>query len=106
MSRTRKTIFLQEEAQTELQDAVNFYREQDGHTLAHRFKEQIADGLKAILENPRLYPQTSEITGVQKCKLRHFPFSILYVNLKKEIWVVAIAHGSRRPGFWTDRLHS
>lgn len=105
MVKKRRAVFLQEEAQTELQNSVNFYREQGGDALANRFKKHITDGLKTITENPELYPHTSEIAGVQKCQLRHFPFSILYVNLKTEIWVVAIAHGSRRPGFWTDRLH-
>lgn len=36
--------------------------------------------------------------------LRRFPYSIVYVELEDEIGVVAIAHGSRKPGFWRQRI--
>lgn len=105
MLKTRKIIFLQKEAVAELQYSVSFYRERGGEDLAVRFKKEITEGFEAISENPEWFSQTPEISETQKYQLRNFPFSILYVNLKKEIWIVAIAHGSRRPGFWTDRLH-
>lgn len=105
MSTASKIISIQKEAETELKDSVSFYRERGGEDLAVRFKKEVAEGFEAIIENPDWFPQTPEIAETRKYQLRHFPFSILYVNFKKEIWVVAVAHGSRRPGFWTDRLH-
>src|SRR3989338_3502912 len=105
MPGARKIISLQKEAEDELRDSVNFYRANGGENLAVRFKKKITEGFRAITENPEIYPCTPEIEGARKYQLRQFPFSILYVNLKKVVWVVAIAHGSRRPGFWTHRLH-
>lgn len=36
--------------------------------------------------------------------LRRFPFSIVYVALTELIYIVAIAHGSREPGYWKLRI--
>jgi toxin ParE1/3/4 len=32
-----------------------------------------------------------------------FPFLIFYAELEKYIWVVAIAHGKRKPDYWQKR---
>jgi hypothetical protein len=40
-----------------------------------------------------------------RCKiLRGFPYSLFYVVEQKLIWILAVAHQSRLPGYWTDRL--
>jgi toxin ParE1/3/4 len=41
--------------------------------------------------------------GVQKFRLTQFPFSLLYINGADYLWVVAVAHGSRKPGYWKQR---
>jgi hypothetical protein len=36
--------------------------------------------------------------------LKRFPYDIVVRELSEEILVVAVAHHSRRPGYWRDRL--
>ena len=44
------------------------------------------------------------IPGVQTFRLTQFPFSRLYINRADCLWVVAVAHGSRKPGYWKKRV--
>ena len=32
-----------------------------------------------------------------------FPYSVLYLNRPDYIWIVAIMHGKRQPGYWRTR---
>jgi hypothetical protein len=36
--------------------------------------------------------------------LQRFPYSIVFIELEDELRVLAIAHGSRQPGYWRARL--
>ena len=42
--------------------------------------------------------------GVKRLLLRRFPYAVVVREYDTEIFVVAIAHHSRRPGYWRDRL--
>jgi hypothetical protein len=35
--------------------------------------------------------------------MRRFPYSLIYAALVDEIRILAVAHHSRRPGYWRDR---
>jgi hypothetical protein len=37
-------------------------------------------------------------------RTRRFPFRVVYELQPDRIWIVAVAHLSRRPGYWTRRL--
>jgi plasmid stabilization system protein ParE len=94
-----KPVKLHPEAQNELRESVMFYRERAGERWADRFKERITEGLKTIAANPERHPGVPELAGVQKIRLKQFPFSLLYLDRPDHIWVVAVAHGSRQPGY-------
>lgn len=36
--------------------------------------------------------------------LRNFPFAIVYLSDDEGITIIALAHHSRRPGYWRERL--
>jgi toxin ParE1/3/4 len=101
---SKKVVILHTQAEAELQDSVNFYRENGGEELTTKFKSEVAEGFEIIALYPYQHAPMPEIDGVRKFRLRNFPFSILYVPLQRKIWVIAIAHGSRHPGFWMERL--
>lgn len=44
--------------------------------------------------------------GIKRLALRRFPYDIVVRVLAHEIIIVAIAHQSRRPGYWRDRLRT
>src|SRR6185436_11583855 len=100
MPHALKLLRLHPEAAAELQDSINFYRERGGEQLAQRFKLHIEAGFRAIIENPEMYAPVRDLPEAQKFRLQHFPFSILYVNRPQLIWIVAVAHGRRRPGYY------
>src|SRR5438093_13174392 len=103
MPSQRKALRLHVDAQAELQEAVSFYRERGGSRLAEGFKHHIAQAFTTIATTPDSFPPDRELPGVQKFRLKHFPFSILYLNLADYIWIVAVANGRRRPGYWKAR---
>lgn len=41
--------------------------------------------------------------GKRRFILRRFPLSVIYSVRSGEVRVLAVAHHSRRPGFWRDR---
>lgn len=41
-----------------------------------------------------------------KLILKRFPYDIVVRESPKEIIVVAVAHQSRRPGYWRNRVRS
>ncbi len=99
-----QSVRLHPEARAELRESVLFYRERAGEFWANRFKQRVEEGFQSISSNPTRYPELAEFRGVRKIRLIQFPFSILYITRADHIWVVAIAHGNRRPGYWKARL--
>ena len=35
---------------------------------------------------------------------REFPYGIIYVERPDDIWILAVMHLHRKPGYWKDRL--
>jgi toxin ParE1/3/4 len=99
-----KPLKLHPDARFELQESVTFYRNRGGEGLAQRFKQHVNAAFKAILKNPERFPPAPELTGVQKFRLKHFPFAVLYIRRPDYLWIVAVAHGSRKPGYWKYRV--
>jgi len=42
--------------------------------------------------------------NVRKFLLARFPYSVYYLSRDDEVLILAVAHGSRRPGYWRHRL--
>jgi len=85
-------------------ESVIFYRERGGEQLAQRFKQHIRHAYDAIIRSPERFAPERDVPGVQRFRMKHFPFLILYSSRPDYIWIVAIAHGSRKPGYWKHRL--
>jgi toxin ParE1/3/4 len=89
------------EARAELLQAVSFYDEQVPG-LGSRFVAAIERCQKSILSTPRIgHPYSRRLRKFSVSD--NFPYSIVYAVIKDEIFVVAYAHGSRRPGYWRAR---
>jgi toxin ParE1/3/4 len=92
------------EALAELRDSVDFYRSRAGDGWAEIFKRRIEETLQAVARDPGRFPPVRGVQGVQRARVKQFPFSLLYIERPNLIWVVAVAHGSRRPGYWMERF--
>ena len=74
---------------------------------ALRFAEDLYAALELIAQNPRrsaLYPGLPEHLGVRRFVLRDFPYVLPYLVVEDAVFVLAIAHTHRQPGYWIRRL--
>ncbi len=96
-----KPAFFHSEAEAELWAALDYYR-QERAGLARKFRREFEKALKRVRENPLIYATDDEF-GTRLCPLHRFPFNLVYLDLENYIWVVALAHQRRRPGYWSRR---
>ena len=87
-------------AQQEVEDAAARYEAQQAG-LGRDFRAEFEAALGRIVQNPQLYG--IELGEFRACPLRRFPYTIFYIDLEDRIWVGAVAHQSRRPGYWSRR---
>lgn len=101
-----KPLRLDEEAAEELDAAATWY-EVRRPNLGIDFIAAVREALRRIAASPRACPLAGGVPihlGVRKLSLRRFPYAIVFVELDDELRVLAIAHGSREPGYWRTRL--
>ncbi len=89
------------EARDDLFDAADYYEDKE-QGLGQRFRDQIAEVLRIVITAPYLWRERSG--GHRRVNCPVFPYYIAYVIRDDALVVVAVAHGSRRPGFWHGRL--
>lgn len=88
------------EAQFELAQAVEYYQAKELN-LGLEFLEVVFKTILRIIEFPKAFPVLS--TKTRKCLVDRFPFAVIYQIRKDEIFIVAITHLSRKPGYWKER---
>jgi toxin ParE1/3/4 len=96
-----KHVIFHPQAEAEYDEAIGFYEEKQ-RGLGFRLEKEIIRILSGIVEDPLRWPIYK--FGLRKCVLTRFPYKIFYLLLSDYIWVVAVAHGSRRPDYWQERL--
>ena len=70
---------------------------------ASRFDTEVERALRQIAESPQRW--AAGISGTRRHLLRKFPFMLIYRELsQKTVQIVAVAHTSRKPGFWKQRI--
>ncbi len=89
-------------AASELIEASAFY-ERRRPLLGDRFVAAVDVAREKVRENPaRGRP---EKFGLRSFKVRRFPYRLFYEEQADQLWVVAVAHLGRRPGYWVRRRH-
>jgi plasmid stabilization system protein ParE len=97
---TRKLELL-EEALDEAEEAARWYARRS--TLASEaFSEELETALDQIVSSPATWPTYD--SGTRRYLLRRFPYAVVYRVTADRIVVIAIAHTSRRPFYWQERL--
>jgi hypothetical protein len=92
-----------EAADAELAEAVVYY---DGKAfgLGDRFLADVKSAAHFIEQYPDMAPILEQ--GVRAKALMRFPYSLMYVLDASELFIVAVAHQSKRPGYWARRLYA
>ena len=96
-----KPVRFHPEADQEYLSSLAWYKERS-LTAALDFESEFERAVSAIAEAPERWP--IYFSRCRRYVLHQFPFSIVYRSLEKEIYVLAVAHGHRRPGYWRKRL--
>ena len=94
------TVRFVEEAQREFLDAISYY-EKARAGLGRRFKEQVERNVTRIAKCPELFRLRRG--GYRRINLPVFPYYIPYVVRGETLWVLAVAHGRRKPRYWISR---
>lgn len=96
-----KPILFDPEARDELRDAFAFY-EGRHEGLGTELQAEVEAAVQRIATSPTAYPPCGA-RGVRRCRVNRFPYSIFYLELDTQIWIVAVAHQRRQPGYWEGR---
>lgn len=88
-------------AEDEYDEAVAWYR-QRSLTAARHFRQEVLVAEWLLAEHPRI-GKPIEAEARSLC-VNDFPYSLVYAIRDSGLLVVALAHHSRRPGYWQDRL--
>jgi toxin ParE1/3/4 len=90
------------EAAAEYDAAFDWYLERSPDA-AIRFDAEVERALAQIVQAPRRWASGSHST--RRFLLRQFPFVLIYRERPSAgIQIVAVAHTSRKPGYWSARL--
>jgi hypothetical protein len=98
---------IRRDAELELLQAARWYNlQRDG--LGNEFLEEVDLALADIAESPRHWPLSTDRhdAEIRRALLTRFPYAIPFMIVGDEIIVLAIAHMSRKPGYWIGRADS
>ncbi|MBK7719147.1 MAG: type II toxin-antitoxin system RelE/ParE family toxin [Simplicispira sp.] len=87
-------------AQAELDEAIAWHTEQ-APGMGDAVLIETLKTLRLVEQFPQSWhPLTPEI---RRCRLRRFPYSVVYTLDAESILVLAVAHQHRKPGYWRNR---
>ena len=89
------------EAEAEFEAAAEFYNERE-EGLGDDLYDEVFATIDRIIEFPNSWPGYSYRT--RRCLCNRFPYSIIYRVAENRVAIYAVAHQSRKPGYWKDRL--
>ena len=72
--------------------------------VAGDFNAEVYAGVQLLLEHPEAGPALGRSKALRRKVLRRFRFTLIYAAEPELIRIIAVAHESRRPGYWRARL--
>lgn len=89
------------EAREEYIGAVQYYAAV-APELGSRLYNEIERLIREVRQQPERFLCFSP--PAYRALARNFPFKVVYLNQPDHIWIVAIMHAKRRPGYWRGRV--
>jgi toxin ParE1/3/4 len=94
-------VSLAPEAERDLVEGGLYYSREANVELGRAFILEFERSAALLVEQPEVgAPWRGE---VRRFPLRRFPYSIVYYLRDDSIRILAVAHQSRKPGFWRSR---
>ena len=88
-------------ADAELADGAAYYAGEGDIELAERFIAEFEKSIRLLRDHPSV---GSVWRGkFRRLPIRRFPYSIVYCRRGEALHIIAVAHQSRRPGYWRRR---
>ena len=94
-------LLIADAAEEEYTASLSWYAERSKRA-AEGFEAEFRRALESISAHPDRYPLCDDRHRFYL--LRRYPFQVIYREVAGDRWlIVAVAHTSRRPGYWLDR---
>ena len=95
-------VLIGEGAEEDYAQSLRWYAERSKRA-AEGFEAEFARALQAIAASPDRYPLCDDRHRFYL--LKRYPFQVVYRKTREEedLLIVAVAHTSRRPGYWSER---
>jgi toxin ParE1/3/4 len=97
-----KPVRIAQPASEEFAAAVVWY-ESKRAGLGAEFLQAVGRVVDLLREHPALGAALGRGAAYRHLLVSHFPYRIVYVERTDDLYIVAIAHLSRRPGYWRHR---
>jgi len=88
------------DAEEEFLQATEYYEACTGG-LGYDFALEVFMTIQNILQYPKAWPILIE--GIHRCQTRRFPYGVIYSIQEDQIYILAIMHLHREPGYWKKR---
>ena len=88
------------QAKIEIREAAAFYEEcREG--LGRDFLNAVESAARSLSAHPLRWRKFHG--RFRRCLVRRFPYGIIYSAQRDEIYVAAVMHLKRKPGYWAQR---
>lgn len=94
-------VFILEGARLDIDRAVKWYLQNGGRKIASRFVEELDSSLLLLGAFPAIGEPVAQST--RKKTMESFPYCLVYRIENHRIYLKAVAHQARRPGYWDDK---
>ena len=96
-------IHFHPDAEKEIEEAIDWY---DG--LSRRLGNDFLRDLEQSLERINTFPEAWALflATTRRCRLRKFPYGIVYRLMPMGIQVIAVMHLHRQPDYWAERIEA
>lgn len=96
-----KPLEFHDEASVEYDAAFDWYLERSPDA-ARDFDAAVNRALADIASAPQRW--AAGLHSTRRYLLRRFPYILIYRERESDIQIVAVAHTSRKPGYWKKRI--
>ena len=94
-------FLLHSEADVEFAEAVRYYSEVSPEPGV-RFYREMERLFREVCANPERFRRFDP--PARRHFSRDFPYAVIYLEKPEHLWIVALMHMKRRPGYWRERL--
>src|SRR5215510_9802645 len=94
-------VIFHPEAHAEMIEQARYY-ENKAERLGADFLDAVEETMRRIVQSPNA--GAVEQANIRRRLVAGFPFTILYEAQSEGIYIAAVMHQHRRPGYWLKRV--